>query len=162
MVNCLFLDHPPLFFFFFFFFWLFTSHPWNMEVPRLGVKTELQLSATAQYSTVPQHSTAQYHSHSNSSWTLSVTYTTAHGNAGSSIHWARPGIEPATSEDSSQVHFLCVATRTLDVLILKGLYGPAWYLEKRYGVISLINYTLGLWGTTVLFFSPPLHAFSYH
>ena len=27
----------------------------------------------------------------------SVTYTTAHGNAGSLIHWARPGIEPASS-----------------------------------------------------------------
>ena len=27
----------------------------------------------------------------------SVTYTTAHGNTGSSTHWARPGIEPATS-----------------------------------------------------------------
>ena len=25
------------------------------------------------------------------------TYTTAHGNAGSLTHWARPGIEPATS-----------------------------------------------------------------
>ena len=28
---------------------------------------------------------------------LSATYTTAHGNTGSSAHWARPGIEPATS-----------------------------------------------------------------
>ena len=27
----------------------------------------------------------------------SMTYTTAHGNARSLIHWARPGIEPATS-----------------------------------------------------------------
>jgi len=30
-------------------------------------------------------------------WATSVTYTTAHGNAGSLTHWARPGIEPATS-----------------------------------------------------------------
>ena len=30
-------------------------------------------------------------------WAASVTYTTAHGNAGSLIHWARPGIEPASS-----------------------------------------------------------------
>ena len=30
-------------------------------------------------------------------WTTSATYTTAHGNAGSLIHWARPGIEPPTS-----------------------------------------------------------------
>ena len=33
-----------------------------------------------------------HHSH-----TRSVTYTTAHGNAGSLTHWTRPGIEPATS-----------------------------------------------------------------
>ena len=29
--------------------------------------------------------------------TTSATYTTAHGTAGSLAHWARPGIEPATS-----------------------------------------------------------------
>ena len=28
----------------------------------------------------------------------SAAYTTAHGNAGSLTHWARPGIEPATSQ----------------------------------------------------------------
>ena len=28
---------------------------------------------------------------------MSVTYTTAHGNAGSLTHWARPGIAPTTS-----------------------------------------------------------------
>ena len=41
----------------------------HMEVPGLGVKSELQPSA----------------------------YTTAHSNTGSLTHWARPGIEPATS-----------------------------------------------------------------
>ena len=30
-------------------------------------------------------------------WDMSVTYTTAQGNAGSFTHWARPGIEPASS-----------------------------------------------------------------
>ena len=30
-------------------------------------------------------------------WAASVTYTTAHGNARSSTHWVRPGMEPATS-----------------------------------------------------------------
>ena len=30
-------------------------------------------------------------------WATSVTYTTAHGDAGSITHWARPGIEPKTS-----------------------------------------------------------------
>ena len=40
-----------------------------MEVPRVGVESELQLWA----------------------------YTTAHGNAGSLIHWAKPGIKPTIS-----------------------------------------------------------------
>ena len=35
-----------------------------------------------------------YHSHI---WATSVTYTTAHGNKRSLTHWARPGIEPASS-----------------------------------------------------------------
>ena len=30
-------------------------------------------------------------------WAISVTYTTAPGNAKSSTHWVRPGIEPASS-----------------------------------------------------------------
>ena len=30
-------------------------------------------------------------------WAVSVTYTTAHGNAGSLTHWERPGIKPASS-----------------------------------------------------------------
>ena len=39
-----------------------------------------------------------HHSHSNGRiWAASVTYTTAHNNAGSLTHWARPGIEPASS-----------------------------------------------------------------
>ena len=37
------------------------------------------------------------HSHRHMGSELHVTYTTAHSNARSSIHWVRPGIEPATS-----------------------------------------------------------------
>ena len=33
----------------------------------------------------------------NSTWTMSVTYITAHGNAGSLTHWVRPRIEPTSS-----------------------------------------------------------------
>ena len=62
--------------FFFFFFFFLGHHPQHMEVPRLGVQSELQ-----------QHEI----------WTVSATYTTAHCNARSSTHWARPGIELATS-----------------------------------------------------------------
>ena len=36
-------------------------------------------------------------SRSNQIWAVSATYTTAHHNTGSLIHWVRPGIEPATS-----------------------------------------------------------------
>ena len=38
-----------------------------------------------------------HHSHRNARSEPSATYTTAHGNAGSLTHGARPGIEPATS-----------------------------------------------------------------
>ena len=54
-----------------------------MEVPRLG-----QISAAA----------AGLHcSHGNAGSDLSVTYTTAHPNARSLTHWARPGTEPVSS-----------------------------------------------------------------
>ena len=36
-------------------------------------------------------------------WAMSVIDTTAHSNARSLIHWARPGIEPASSSDTSRV-----------------------------------------------------------
>ena len=35
---------------------------------------------------------------------MSVTYTIAHDNAGFPTHWARPGIEPASSLDSFPLH----------------------------------------------------------
>ena len=46
---------------------------------------------------------------------VSSTYTTAHGHAGSLAHWARPGIEPATS--GFLVGFISTA--------------PRWELPKR-------------------------------
>ena len=55
--------------------------PWHMEVPRLG-------RCSCQPMPEPQQ------------WgirAVSATYTTAHGNGGSWTHWARAGIEPATS-----------------------------------------------------------------
>jgi len=55
-----------------------------MEVPRLGVESELQLLA----------------------------YTTAHGNAGSLTHGARPGIEPRTSWFLVGFVNHCAKTRT--------------------------------------------------
>ena len=59
-----------LYFHLFIYFAFFLGpHLLRMEVPRLGVESELQLS----------------------------TYATAHGKAGSSTHWARPGIQPTSS-----------------------------------------------------------------
>ena len=40
-------DFPYFLFFFFFFFIFLGPHPWHMEVPRLGVDSELQLPACA-------------------------------------------------------------------------------------------------------------------
>ena len=78
------------FFFFFFFFLLFAFffffglHPRHMEIPRLGVESELQLQA---YTTATATRVRA----------ASVTHTTAHGNAGSLTQWARPAMEPAFS-----------------------------------------------------------------
>ena len=41
--------------------------------------------------------TGLYHSYSNAGSKGSVTYTTAHANAGSLSHWARPGMETVSS-----------------------------------------------------------------
>ena len=69
---------------FLFFFFFLGPHPWHIDVPRLGVKSELSHLPTPQ----PQQHQIQ---------TSSETYTTAHGNVGSLTHQARPGIEPTTS-----------------------------------------------------------------
>ena len=62
----------------------FRPHLQHMGAPRLGVKSELQLGSTPQ----PQQCEI---------WAVSAPYTTAHGNAGSLTHWARPGIKPVSS-----------------------------------------------------------------
>jgi len=67
-----------------FFFGFLGPHLWHMEIPRIGVKSELQL---------PSYSTPQQRW----IWATSANYTTSHSNAGSLTHWVRPGIEPATS-----------------------------------------------------------------
>ena len=51
-----------------------------MDIPKLGVKSELQLPATTTATAILDSSP-------------SSTYTAAQGNAGSLTHWARPGIE---------------------------------------------------------------------
>ena len=67
-----------------FFFVFLGPHPWHTEAPRLGLELGLYPWPTPQ----PQQHQIR---------AASVTYTTAHGNAVSLIHWARPGIKPVSS-----------------------------------------------------------------
>ena len=68
-------------FFSFLFFLFFGLHPQFMEVPRVGVYS-------CQPTPQPQQRRIQ---------AASSTYTTAHSNAKSLAHCAKPGIEPTTS-----------------------------------------------------------------
>ena len=70
--------------FIYLFIFFLEMYPQHMEVPRLGVKLELQL---------PVYNTAM--ATPDPGW--SVTYTAAHSNTGSLTHWAGPGIEPTSS-----------------------------------------------------------------
>ena len=76
-------------------------HLQHMEVPRLGVKLDLQLPAYI--------------------WAVSATYITAHSNVRSLTHWARPGIESVSSR--MLVRFVnlwaTIGTPTLSLLKLK-------------------------------------------
>ena len=65
-------------------FFLGGLHLWDIEVPRLGVKLELQVPAYTTVTAMPD---------------LSCVYdlNPAHHNAGSLTHWVRPGIEHASS-----------------------------------------------------------------
>ena len=72
------------FWFWFFPFGFLGLHLWHMDVLRLGVESELQLSVHT-ITTV------------NGIRAMSVAYTTAHGNVGSLTHCARPGIKPTSS-----------------------------------------------------------------
>ena len=77
-----------LFIYFFCFLWL---HLWHMEAPRLGVKSELQLTPLYKiwtFTPQPQQHRLQ---------ASAVTLARPHGNTGSLTHWARPGIKLASS-----------------------------------------------------------------
>ena len=65
-------------------FFFLGLHLQHMEVPRLGIQSELLLPAYATATAMPDQ-------------VASVTYTTAHGNARSLTPWARPVIKPSTS-----------------------------------------------------------------
>ena len=83
----------PFFFLFLFFSFLFYCFlllgPYlgHMEVPRLGVKSKLQLPAYATATAMQQCGIQA----------MSVTYTKAISNAKSSTRWSGPGTEPMSS-----------------------------------------------------------------
>ena len=68
----------------FYFFGFFGLHPWHMEVPRLGVQSELQLLAYITATAMPDPSCICDLHHSSQQCQILN-------------HCARPGIEPASS-----------------------------------------------------------------
>ena len=74
-----------------FFFFFLRLYLWHMEVPRLGVKSELKLQSTPQ---TQQHQIQA----------TSVTYGTACSNARPVTNRARAGIEPTSSWTLCWVH----------------------------------------------------------
>ena len=69
-----------------YFFFFLGPHSWHMEVPMLGVESELQPYTTA--TAVPDLSLIP---------SVSATYVTACSKAGSLTQWARPGIKLTSS-----------------------------------------------------------------
>ena len=96
-----------IFFFFSFFFFFLLYHLWHMEVPGLGIESELQLLAYAT-ATATQD--------------LSHVYTVSKpqlaGNAGSLTHGMRPGIEPASWRTLCWVPNLLRPTRNAKMIYL--------------------------------------------
>ena len=103
----------------FFIFCFLGSRLRHIEVPRWGVKLELQLPATA--------TAMRYLIHI---WDLH--YTAAHGNAGFLIHWQRPRIKSASSR--ILVGFLTPWARgtpyylTTDSYLSKSVYSKTYYI----------------------------------
>ena len=73
-----------------FYFILFIAHLSHIKSPGPGFESELQLPATAAATATPDPSS-------------SATCAAACGNTGSSTHWARPGMESASSPTPCQV-----------------------------------------------------------
>ena len=89
-------------------------HPWHMEVPRLGVESELH---TCQFTSQPQQ---------RQMWAGCATHTTAHSHAGSLIHWARA---------RDWTHILMDNSPLLGSLP----YEPQWQLPRILGRLNFFN-----------------------
>ena len=74
------------------------------------------------------------HSHSNHGIrAMSVTYTTAHGKAGSLIHWARPGFKPTSS---------WILVGFVNCWVMKGT--PIFFFNEQFWRTELKNKTFWL------------------
>ena len=63
-------------------------------------------------------------------WTSSVTYTTAHGNAGSLTHQVRPGIKPTTSSMLVGSITLWATTETPQIYVIQVLGDMEDFIRK--------------------------------
>ena len=77
-------------------------------------------------------------------WASSVTYTTAHGNAGSLTHWARPGIERASSW--FLVGFVSTAPRRELLKWVSSVWLLRTWRSSKGCWLPLSRLTLGKWG----------------
>ena len=78
---------------FFVFFFFLGLHLWHMEVPRLHRNWKCQFPGWIRVGS--HQSTLQPQQHQIQA--MSANYTATHSNSRSLNHWARPGIEPASS-----------------------------------------------------------------
>ena len=113
----------------FYLFIFLGPHLWHMEVPKLGTNRSYSCWPT------PWPQPCQI-------WAMSVTYTTAHSNNRSPTHWARPGIEHASSrmlvrfisiEPGQELLLYYLFFKTNSCLILtQGVHRP--HLQKLWQV----------------------------
>ena len=104
-------------FFFLFFFWFLELHLWHMDIPRLGVKMELQL---------PAYTTAT--ATQDPSLVCTTAHTTPELHHSSRQHWIPNTLSKARNQtciltDTSWIHFHCATVGT-----------PEWFLR-----LSLFN-----------------------
>ena len=95
-------------------------HPWHLEVPGLGVSSELHLPA---YATVTQHQI----------WAASVTYTTSHGQCRILNPLRRDSDQTCVLMDTPRVRFLWVRKGTLQLVIVN----PVVAQQKQIRLVSM-------------------------
>ena len=106
----------------FFIYFLFFGISWAAPMAYGGSQARGRIGAIAA-------GLRQSHSNAGSQPSLRPqTHTTAHGNDGSLTHWARPGIEPATS--GFLVGFVnhCAKVETPILCLLKGTTEDSWLI----------------------------------